>query len=295
MAEQPARNTPRTSNVEAAMGVADETFWVVGAGGGGIGTATSLALAKAGANVLALDIDEASLAPAIEGAADAAGAIEPFVVDAADRRAVESLVEERRSGGALPKGIINVVGGLGLDRFHRITRVDDETYEAIFDRNLRSAWLVSQAFARAAIPIGHPASLVYVASIVGLEAMPFGAPYAMAKAALLSLARTQALEWGLAGLRVNAIAAGTIRTPRNTDSDGDLDRRTLPLGRRGTPDDIAHAALFLLSDLSEWITGQVIAVDGGASIKPAYLDDDGLPVFVNDAALRARLLRDEAD
>jgi len=283
------------SNVDSVMGVSGQTFWVVGAGGGGIGTASSLALARAGARVLALDIDEAALAPAVAGAAGAAGMIEPLVVDAADRRAVEALVEARRADDALPKGILNVVGGLGLDRFHRITRVDDATYEAIFERNLRSAWLVSQAFAKAAIPAGHRASLVYVASIVGLEAMPFGAPYAMAKAALLSLARTQALEWGPSGLRVNAVAAGTIRTPRNTDSDGDLDRRTLPLGRRGTPDDIARAALFLLSDLSEWITGQVIAVDGGASIKPAYLDDDGLPVFVNDAALRTRLLRDEAD
>lgn len=283
------------SNVDSVMGVTGQTFWVVGAGGGGIGTASSLALARAGARVVALDIDEAALAPAVEGAAGAAGTVEPLIVDAADRGAVEALVEARRVDDALPKGILNVVGGLGLDRFHPITRVDDATYEAIFERNLRSAWLVSQTFAKAAIPAGHRASLVYVASIVGLEAMPFGAPYAMAKAALLSLGRTQALEWGPSGLRVNAVAAGTIRTPRNTDSDGDLDRRTLPLGRRGTPDDIARAALFLLSDLSEWITGQVIAVDGGASIKPAYLDDDGLPVFVNDAALRTRLLRNEAD
>lgn len=283
------------SNVEETLGVAGRTFWVVGAGGGGIGTATSLALTRAGAHVVALDIDEAALAPAVEGAAGADGTIEPVVVDATDRAAVEALVAETRADGALPRGIINVVGGLGLDRFHRITRVDDATYDAIFERNLRSAWLVSQVFAKAAIQDGHRASLVYVASIVGLEAMPFGAPYAMAKAALLSLARTQALEWGPFGLRVNAVAAGTIRTPRNTDSDGELDRRTLPLGRRGTPDDIARAALFLLSDLSEWITGQVLAVDGGASIKPAYLDDDGLPVFVNDATLRARLLQDEAD
>lgn len=283
------------SNVDSVMGVSGQTFWVVGAGGGGIGTASSLALARAGARVLALDIDEAALAPAVEGAADAAGTIEPLVVDAADRGAVEALVEARRVDDALPQGILNVVGGLGLDRFHPITGVDDATYEAIFERNLRSAWLVSQTFAKAAIPAGHRASLVYVASIVGLEAMPFGAPYAMAKAALLSLGRTQALEWGPSGLRVNAVAAGTIRTPRNTDSDGDLDRRTLPLGRRGSPDDVARAALFLLSDLSEWITGQVIAVDGGASIKPAYLDDDGLPVFVNDAALRTRLLRNEVD
>ena len=148
---------------------------------------------------------------------------------------------------------------------------------------------MSHCVADAAIAAGLRASFVHVASIVALEAMPFGATYAMAKAALLSLARTQALEWGASGLRVNTVAAGTIRTPRAGATDPDLDRRVLPLGRRGTPDDIAGAALFLLSDLAAWITGQVIAVDGGASIKPGYLDDDGLPVFVTDEDLRARL------
>ena len=283
------------STSEVGLGLEERIVWVVGAGGGGIGSATSVALAAAGAHVVALDVNEEALTPTVEGAAGAPGTIEPRVIDATDRTAVEALVDARSADGALPNGIVNVVGGLGLDRFDRITRVEDDVYDAIFERNLRATWLVSQTFAKAALPVGHPASLVHVASIVGLQAMPFGAPYAMAKAALLSLARTQALEWGPGGLRVNAIAAGTIRTPRATDSDASLDRRTLPLGRRGTPEDIARAALFLLSDLSTWITGQVIAVDGGASIKPSYLDDDGLPVFVNDDALRARLLGDDTD
>ncbi|MCR9096138.1 MAG: SDR family oxidoreductase [bacterium] len=280
---------------EVGLGLEERIVWVVGAGGGGIGSATSVALAAAGAHVVALDVNEEALTPTVDGAVDAPGTIEPLVVDATDRAAIEALVDARSTGGSLPHGIVNVVGGLGLERFDRITRVEDDVYDAIFERNLRATWLVSQTFAKAALPVGHSASLVHVASIVGLQAMPFGAPYAMAKAALLSLARTQALEWGPGGLRVNAIAAGTIRTPRATDSDATLDRRTLPLGRRGTPEDIARAALFLLSDLSTWITGQVIAVDGGASIKPSYLDDDGLPVFVNDDALRARLLGDDAD
>ena len=63
----------------------------------------------------------------------------------------------------------------------------------------------------------------------------------------------------------------------------------IPLGRRGTPEDVSGAALFLLSDAAAWVTGQVLVVDGGASILPAYLDEDGLPVFVTDPELRARL------
>ena len=99
------------------------------------------------------------------------------------------------------------------------------------------------------------------------------------------------LEWGRLGLRVNAVAPGSVRVAGNAAAeDLELDRRAIPLGRRGQPEDVAGAVLFLLSDLSRWITGQVLAVDGGASVKPSYLDDDGLPVFVRDEALRRRLL-----
>ena len=123
--------------------------------------------------------------------------------------------------------------------------------------------------------------------------MPFGAGYAASKAALLSYTRTMALEWGGYGIRVNAVAPGTIMVPKNQNSqNADRDRRAIPLGRRGTPADVAQAAVFLLSSTSSWITGQTLAVDGGASIKPSYLDDDGLPVFVRDEALRRRLAKD---
>ncbi|MFL6242002.1 MAG: SDR family oxidoreductase, partial [Acidimicrobiia bacterium] len=77
--------------------------------------------------------------------------------------------------------------------------------------------------------------------------------------------------------------------PGSSD-DAPADRAAIPLGRRGQPDDIAGAVLFLLSALSGFISGQVLAVDGGSSARPSYLDDDNLPVFVRDPELRARLL-----
>ena len=140
---------------------------------------------------------------------------------------------------------------------------------------------------------------MHVASISALAAMPFGAPYAAAKAGVLALVRTAALELGAAGVRVNAVAPGTVRTAKTERGAATVDspeeQSAIPLRRRGTPDDVAGAALYLLSDVAGFVTGHTLVVDGGSSVRPSFLDADDLPVFVHDAALRARLLqpRDE--
>ncbi len=262
---------------------------VVGAGGGGIGTGIAVAIAAAGARVVAVDRDAERLELAVE-AVRGAGELTPEQCDAGGGAASGAVIERAAAGPGRLSGLVNVVGGLPLERWRALLDDDDENFDALLEINLRIALRSSRAFARALVASGDEGSLVQIASIAALEAMPFGAGYAASKAALLSLTRTMALEWGGLGIRVNAVAPGSIQVPRNqAGEDVERDRRAIPLGRRGRPEDIAGAVLFLLSDLSRWITGQVLAVDGGASVKPSYLDDDGLPVFVRDEALRRRL------
>ena len=273
-------------------------YLVCGAGGGAIGTAICRILAEAGATVVAVDKAE-------QGRQVAAEALAPFgdnhlVLDAdlTDTASVEAMLAEAGKAGAI-RGTVNVVGGMMP---HHWTPLIDplaaEAFDDVMRFNLNPALNASAAVARAVAAHGLGGSIVNVASAAGLVSMAYGAGYGAAKAALINLTRTMAVEWGRYRLRVNAVAPGTIRTQRlwraryDQGDNGDMERKTrdvIPLGRRGEPEDVAGAVLYLLSDLAEYVSGQTIAIDGGALARAPYTDGDNLPVFVSDPALRSRL------
>jgi 3-oxoacyl-[acyl-carrier protein] reductase len=279
--------------LDERLGLAGRSVVVAGAGGGGIGTAVCRVLVEAGAVVAALDNDPDRLALSERAMDEVGGRYRCFTVDVRNADDVTAAVEEAAEAGPL-HGLVHVAGGLFPDQWAALLETPPETFDSVVELNLRSAFLTTRAVGTRLVELGTGGSIVHITSIAALSAMPFGAAYAAAKAGLIALTRTAALELGRSGIRVNAVAAGTVRTPRNvTQSSPDhapAERVAIPLGRRGQPDDIAGAVLFLLSGLSGFVSGQVLAVDGGSSARPSFLDDDNLPVFVGDEELRARLL-----
>lgn len=278
-------------------GLHARTVIVAGAGGGGIGTAVCRALAEAGAVVAGFDNDPVKLALSETAVVDVGGRFHSSILDLRDPTAVQSAVDTAADQTGDLFGLVVVAGGLLRQYWAPLVDTQPSDFDEVVRLNLSAALYATQAVGRRLLGAGAPGAIVHIESIAGLGAMPFGVAYSAAKAGLTAVTRTAALEWGPRRIRVNAVAAGSVRTPRASvdapPEDPPGDRQVIPLRRRGQPGDVADAVVFLLSAQASWITGQVLCVDGGSSILPSYLDEHLLPVFVHDEAFRARLLGDD--
>ncbi|HSV80424.1 MAG TPA: SDR family NAD(P)-dependent oxidoreductase [Ramlibacter sp.] len=248
---------------------------VVGAGGDGHGTASCVAAAEAGADVVAVDLDAQAL-PAVEARVKSLGRrCLPVVADVTRKEEVERAVAAALAFGPL-HGLVNVVGG--IPRMCSLLETSEELFDQALTLNLRYAFLTCQAVAQAMVERGIRGSIVNVSSVSAAPSAPSHGPYGAAKAALNALGGTMALEWSAHGIRVNAVAPGRMHVPRHARAaGGDLSYEQAiatvvpsaetPLGREGTAADVAGAVLYLLSDLSAYVTGQVLVVDGGLQVK----------------------------
>lgn len=270
--------------------MAGRTVVVTGAAGA-IGATVTRAVAETGARVVAIDRDQGSLDRLSAGLTAAGHDHLALVGDACDLGALQALVAQATERFGPPDGLVALIGGVEAREFGPFLGFGTATYDEIVERNLRSAVVTFEAVAGAMVAAGRGGSLVGISAATALAAAPYHALYAAAKAGVISLARTLALELGPLGIRINTVAPGAVETRPAVDAEeiARLEREVIPLGRRVQPIEIASAALFLLSDLSSAITGQTLVLDGGALAKPGFLDADNVPVFVTDRTLRDRM------
>lgn len=267
---------------------------VTGAAGGGIGTSVTRMLAEAGATVVAVSRSQEKIAKNITPLIGRGLSIVPVVADVSTDEGVAATMDQvRRTKGTL-YGLANVAGGAAGSTWMRATRVTRADWRALFNQNLETMFFMSQAIATELREKHLPGSIVSVSSISGMNSAPYHLAYGAAKSAIVAVTRTLAVELAQENIRVNAVAPGTTLTPGASayiDDDPDRDRRAVAMGRRAHADEQAGAILFFLSDLSSYITGQTVLVDGGLNLKWTHLGADNTSLFLKDENFRAAIKR----
>ena len=267
---------------------------VAGAAGGGIGTTVTSALARTGATVIAASRSQANLEEHIAPLVVEGLPVKPVAADVSTDAGIAAVMDAARRAKGDLYGLVNVAGGLGPSGWMPATRVSRADFRDLFQQNLETMFFMSQAVARELKEQGSGGSIVSISSISGMNTAPFHVAYGTAKAAIVAATRTMAAELSLDNIRVNAIAPGVTATPASrtyVDEDPERDRQAIAMGRRGLPEEQAGAILFLLSDLSSYITGQTLLVDGGLNLRWTHLAADNTSLFLKDQAFREAMKR----
>ena len=250
---------------------------VVTGGGGGIGRAIALSLASAGADLVILDIVPERCEEITSTAQQLGRQVLASPVDVTDSEAVrDTIVKAAEHFGRLDI-LVNNAGGVSPKAF---LSQSENSWRRHIDLNLVSALTATSATVPVMIQGDEGGAIINVASIEGSRAAPNFAVYAACKAGLLNLTRSWALEFADHGIRVNAIApdytvtpglSGNITGPvdpttwmQPTTEQQDATARRIPMGRTGIDSECGNVALFLASNMSDYVTGSVIPVDGGS-------------------------------
>ncbi|MEE4146100.1 MAG: SDR family oxidoreductase [Halieaceae bacterium] len=244
-----------------------EKVALVTGGGSGIGRAAALAFAGEGASVVVVDVD-AEQGHATVKAIEQAGGQAMFIrADVSQRADVEAMVLKAvEVYGKLDCAFNNagIEGAVGLP----VVDYPEDTWDRVIDINLKGVWLCMKYELAQMLKQGGGA-IVNTASIAGLVGGTFGSAYYASKHGVVGLTKAAAIEYGNSAIRVNAVCPGVIRTEmadrlmKDNESIETAITALHPLGRLGTPQEVAETVVWLSSDQASFITGQALAVDGG--------------------------------
>ncbi len=238
------------------MELADKNALITG-GTAGIGLACAQLMAREGASIIVTGRDAER---GEKAAATIDGSVRFVEADMADIESVRSLVEQAGAVDVLVNNAASFPSALTLDQ-------GLAAFETTFDTNVRGTYFLTAGLVAGMLHRGH-GSVINVTTMVANKGVPGAGAYSASKAAVESLTRTWAAEFGARGIRVNSVAPGPTKTEGVEAEWGDTNEelgRTLPLGRTARPEEIAQAVLFLASPRSTFVTGSVLHVDGGGT------------------------------
>ncbi len=249
---------------------------IITGAGSGIGQAAAELMSREGASVLVADHDAGAARAVAEGIEEGGGHAMPYTVDVTDEASVAAMVQTAvREYGRLDV-LCNHVGGTDPHKDLDLLRMDMAEFHRAVDLNVRSTLTGSRCALPHLIDAGG-GSIVNTASVAGLLGDSLQTAYGAVKAAVINITRYVAVQYGPRGVRCNAVAPGAVMTPALRDNlpAGTIERlqghNALPY--LGTPQDIGNAMLFLASEESRYMTGQVLVVDGGMTCQSPVAAD----------------------
>jgi len=261
-----AEGTDMTGTIEYGRSLAGKRVVIVGAGGEGMGLATTRAAIRAGAAVVGLDRNQEELDKTV-GRLGAAAGFTGLVADVSVAGEVVAAIDVAAGGGPIDV-LVNLAGGTRPGEWRRVEQQDTALLRSTINLNLEymfDACIAASAHMRAA----GGGAIVNFSSVSATTSSPYNAAYGIAKAGVESLTQTLAVEWAEYGIRVNAVSPGATATPKilaSLPAAFDISEQE-PIARVLDPSEIADVVVFLASDQSRGVNGQVLPVDGGRTAR----------------------------